>query len=147
MNTYIQKMGVDTSKIQFCEVLSLEDWALDMVPKPVQSVIMLYPIKDASEAYAKAQQEKIDAEGQVVSENVKYTKQTIGNACGTIGILHALSNVYDKDMLNLQKDSYLSSFLANTAGMNPLETAEYLNNDEELEKTHTAAATEGQTGG
>jgi len=35
MNAYIQKMGVDVSKIQFCEVLSMEDWALDMVPKPV----------------------------------------------------------------------------------------------------------------
>ena len=35
MNAYIQKMGVDVSKIQFCEVLSLEDWALDMVPGKV----------------------------------------------------------------------------------------------------------------
>ena len=38
MNSYIQKMGVDTSKLQFCEVLSLDDWALDMVPRPVTAV-------------------------------------------------------------------------------------------------------------
>ncbi len=45
MNVYIQKMGVDISRVQFVEVLSLEDWALDMVPKSCQAVLMLYPIK------------------------------------------------------------------------------------------------------
>ena len=55
MNKYIEGMGVDTSKVQFNEVLSMEDWALDMVPQPVHGVVMLYPIKDVQEEYRKQQ--------------------------------------------------------------------------------------------
>jgi len=33
--------------VQFCDILSLDDWALDMVPSPVVAVLMLFPIKDS----------------------------------------------------------------------------------------------------
>jgi len=36
-------------------------------------------------------QAKIEAEGQAVPESLFYMTQTIGNACGTIGLLHAVS--------------------------------------------------------
>lgn len=46
-----------------------------------------------TEAFAKQQEEKILAEGQVVSDAVYYMHQTVGNACGTIGLLHAIGNM------------------------------------------------------
>lgn len=144
MNKYIDGLGVDTSKMQFNEVLSLEDWALDMVPQPVHAVVMLYPIKPVQEDFAAQQDAKIASDGQTVSDNVKYIKQTIGNACGTIGILHALTNC-DKSLLGLKGDSYIEKFMKATDGKSPNEIAEYLNNDDELEGTHEAAASEGQT--
>lgn len=39
-----------------------------------------------------AEQQEIEARGQEVSSGVFYMKQTIGNACGTIGLLHSLAN-------------------------------------------------------
>lgn len=36
--------------------------------------------------------EEIDAKGQEVSPSLYYMKQTIGNACGTIALLHAVAN-------------------------------------------------------
>ena len=35
MNDYVGKMGLDLTKIQFHDVMSTEDWALDMIPRPV----------------------------------------------------------------------------------------------------------------
>lgn len=35
MNDYVSKMGLDVSKIQFHDVMSTEDWALEMIPRPV----------------------------------------------------------------------------------------------------------------
>jgi ubiquitin carboxyl-terminal hydrolase L3 len=147
MNTYIQKMGVNTSKLQFCEVLSLEDWALEMVPRPCAAVLMVFPIKDASEAYKAEQAAKIATEGQIVSPNLRYIKQTIGNACGTIGILHALSNVSgsSESLLDIKSGSYLSKYLSQTASMTGEQIAEYLDADDELESTHEAAAAGGST--
>lgn len=44
MNAFVQQMGFPTSAYSFCDVLSTDDWAIEMVPMPVLAVIMLYPI-------------------------------------------------------------------------------------------------------
>jgi len=40
-------------------------------------------------------------DGQEVSPNVFFMKQTIGNACGTIAIIHAIAN--NADVLDFGK--------------------------------------------
>jgi ubiquitin carboxyl-terminal hydrolase L3 len=148
MNSYIEKMGVDITALKFCEVLSMEDWAFDMVPRPCLGIVMLYPIKAASEAYADARAARIAAEGQVVSPNLRYIKQKIGNACGTIGILHALSNLWDKSHLKVQPGSYFAQFCEDTKDMNGDQIADYLDSEEggdELEACHQEACAEGDT--
>lgn len=92
-----------------------------MVPRPVVAVLFLYPIKEASEKRRAEEAERIRTEGgcppplarlncveaaltalrgdgsagQTVSDNVFYMKQFVGNACGTIGLLHAACNAVD----------------------------------------------------
>jgi hypothetical protein len=44
------------------------------------------------EAFRRAEDERIKAEGQALSPNVYFMKQTVGNACGTVGLLHAAGN-------------------------------------------------------
>ncbi len=89
-------MGFDISVFQFADVLSVEDWALDMVPKPVAAVLMLYPIKEASRTFDQEERLRIEKDGQIVSNKLFYMKQTVRNACGTIGLLHAMANSLSK---------------------------------------------------
>lgn len=139
-------MGLDTSKYSFTDVFSTEDWALDMVPRPVVGVVMLFPIKDVSEEHAKAERTKIEQDGQTVSDNVYYMKQTIGNACGTVGIIHAIINANKQGTRDLvKKDSYLDKLTTVTATMTAAERAAYLESDDEIESVHGSAAAEGQS--
>lgn len=93
INKYLAKLGFPVTMYEAVEVMSTDDWALDMVPKPVVGVLMLFPIKDASEAHKAAEDARIKAEGQTLAPEVWYTKQTVGNACGTIGLVHIAANV------------------------------------------------------
>ena len=47
MNSLLAKMGgFDTSLYAFTDVLSIEPWALRMIPQPVIAVMMLYQLTD-----------------------------------------------------------------------------------------------------
>jgi hypothetical protein len=47
INEYAAKMGFPTEQYKCYDLLSTEDWALDMIPRPVIAVMMLFPIKAA----------------------------------------------------------------------------------------------------
>jgi len=143
MNQYVQKMGFPIQEYSFCDVLSTEDWALSMVPTPVKAVIMLYPIKDHTEEYSKAEEERIIKDSQIVSDSVYYMHQTVGNACGTVGILHAIGNM--RQQITFDPTCYLSRFFAATESKSPSEIAVYLEQDNEMEECHTSAADAGQS--
>eukprot|EP01041_Mallomonas_annulata_P002789 gene2789-5496_t len=143
MAAYAARMGLDTTKVNFHDVLSVDDWALEMIPTPVYAVLMLFPIKEASEIYRAEECDRIKNEGQVVSPNVYYMHQTVGNACGTVGILHAIGNIRDK--LQFDPDCYLQKLFSTTRIMSPSEIAEFLAQDSEIETVHESAAMAGQS--
>ena len=41
-------------------------------------------------------QQETENEGQKISSSVYFIKQTIGNACGTIALIHAVANNLDR---------------------------------------------------
>ena len=47
-------------------------------------------------AFEEEEEARIKKDGQVVSPSLFYMKQTIGNACGTVGLLHAIGNCREK---------------------------------------------------
>lgn len=143
MTSYVQSLGVDTSVHAFHDVLSVESWALEMVPGPILGVLMLFPIKPASEEFRRSEKERILTEGQILSPNCFYMKQTVGNACGTVGLLHCIVNA--KASLDIAPDSFLTRFIQATEGLSPDDRAAYLEGNEEIEVTHEAAAAEGQS--
>jgi ubiquitin carboxyl-terminal hydrolase L3 len=73
---------------------------------------------------------------------VYFIKQTIGNACGTIAILHAICNNQDKLEFD---DGYLKEFIAKTRTMSPEERGAHLEKDEGITEAHEGSAQEGQT--
>ncbi|KAG6434676.1 hypothetical protein SASPL_106316 [Salvia splendens] len=72
-----------------------------------------------------------------------FMKQTVGNACGTVGLLHAVGNVTSE--IKLVEGSYLDNFFNATANMDASQRAKFLENDREMEDAHSVAATAGET--
>lgn len=136
INSYIQKLGYDTSIYEFVDVFSTEDWALDMIDQPVAAVLMLYPL---TEKQTSNTQDDIVATEEIMQDKVWFTKQRIGNACGTIGLLHALLNA-PEPLRMFKKDSWLESF-ANDCPipLDPVAKAERLEQDSRIEKMHDDA--------
>jgi ubiquitin carboxyl-terminal hydrolase L3 len=127
------------------DVLSTDDWALDMVPRPALALLMVFPIKEASEAHRAEEKSKIEKDGQIVSDSVWYIKQYVGNACGTVGLLHAVLNNTDKPEIELSPGSFLHRFYESTKGMSPEDAGHALEEDDGLETSHEVAAAMGQS--
>ena len=72
--------------------IGLDADLLAFVPQPVLAVLLLFPITDEYEKYRGEEEARIGKDGQKVSDTLYFTKQTIPNACGTIGLLHSLAN-------------------------------------------------------
>lgn len=116
---------------------------LSMVPRPVCAVLLLFPITEKYEVFRTEEEEKIKSRGQDVTSSVYFMKQTISNACGTIGLIHAIAN--NKDKMHFESGSTLKKFLEESASMSPEERARYLENYDAIRVTHETSAHEGQT--
>jgi ubiquitin carboxyl-terminal hydrolase L3 len=135
INAYIQKLGFDTSIYEFVDVFSTEDWALEMIPQPVAAVLMLYPL---TEKQTSNTQDDIVATSEM-EDKVWFTKQRIGNACGTIGLLHSLLNA-PEPLRVFQKDSWLENYAKDCPiPLSPAAKAERLEQDPNIEKMHDEA--------
>uniref|UniRef100_A0A453P7F5 Ubiquitin carboxyl-terminal hydrolase n=1 Tax=Aegilops tauschii subsp. strangulata TaxID=200361 RepID=A0A453P7F5_AEGTS len=77
------------------------------------------------------------------SKKVYFTKQTVGNACGTVGVIHAIGNAASD--IKLVEGSYFDRFYKQTADMDPVQRAVFLEEDDEMEGAHSVAATAGDT--
>ncbi|EDV24829.1 uncharacterized protein TRIADDRAFT_56125 [Trichoplax adhaerens] len=127
---------------QFVDVFGLDDELLAFLPQPVVALLVLFPITSKYENYITDEVNRLGTQGQFVGDDVYFMKQTIGNACGTIALIHAFGN----NSANVQLDNgYLKEFLQATANMNAVERAAYLENDNEITSAHEACAHEGQT--
>jgi ubiquitin carboxyl-terminal hydrolase L3 len=145
MNDYMGRLGLNVAKYSYEDVVSLEDWGLEMVPQPVYALLLLFPITEPEEEFRRVQHDAILANGQELSPRVYYMKQTIGNACGTIGLLHSVGNgrLAARDLI--VEDSHLERLVNATMTLGPDQIAEYLEGDDTLEEVHEAAAEQGQS--
>uniref|UniRef100_A0A671KGI2 Ubiquitin carboxyl-terminal hydrolase n=1 Tax=Sinocyclocheilus anshuiensis TaxID=1608454 RepID=A0A671KGI2_9TELE len=121
---------------QFGDVYGLEAEVLSLVPRPVCAVLLLFPITEKYETFRQEEEAKIKAQGQAVSSDVYFMKQTIGNACGTIGLIHAVAN--NQRHLEFEPNSPLQAFLLQSAKMSPEEKAAFLEKDEVIKYVFVA---------
>ncbi|XP_051566339.1 ubiquitin carboxyl-terminal hydrolase isozyme L3-like isoform X1 [Myxocyprinus asiaticus] len=142
MNQFLKQLGL-VPTWQFGDVYGLESEVLSLVPRPVCAVLLLFPITEKYETFRQEEEAKIKAQGQEVSSEVYFMKQTIGNACGTIGLIHAVAN--NQRHLEFEPNSPLKAFLLQSTKMSPEEKATFLEKDESIRVTHESSAQEGQT--
>ncbi|XP_065828922.1 ubiquitin carboxyl-terminal hydrolase isozyme L3-like isoform X2 [Oscarella lobularis] len=141
VNKFVFGMGMKPSW-QFHDVFGLDPDLLAMIPQPACALMLLFPVNEKHRQHKSDEDERLKKEEQHVSKNVYFMKQNIGNACGTIGVLHAIAN--NQDVLDFD-DGYLKTFLAKTKDMSAEKRAEYLETDESISDAHEASAQEGQT--
>lgn len=98
----IHQLGLSTS-IAFQDVLSIDDTdLLAFIPRPALALILVFPTSDAYEKQkAKDEDPREPYEGCGDGEHVMWFKQTINNACGLYGILHAVSNGEARNYIGL----------------------------------------------
>lgn len=134
MNKYIQTLGVN-DQWQFVDVYGFDSDMLQMVPRPVCAVLLLFPLSEKTEAINLGEEDP--------KSELYFIRQTIGNACGTIGIIHALCN--NDERLGFDREKHLSKFFGDTKDLTPEERGKHLESDTAFGEAHDEVAQEGQT--
>lgn len=137
LNKYISNLGVDLQSAEFCDVFGFDDDLLGMIPKPVLAFVLLFPITNENEVI---KQEEDESES-IVPSNVWFIKQTIGNACGTIAVLHSVANNLQQIKLQSQ-DCFIARFLKQAEHLDPSARATLLEDDKEIGEKHEESASE-----
>lgn len=89
----IHHLGVSSS-LDFHDVLSVDDpICLALIPRPALALILTFPTSSKyEEDKAKEEGSRKDHDVSGDEEQVMWYRQTINNACGLYGVLHAVSN-------------------------------------------------------
>ncbi|AQL05129.1 Ubiquitin carboxyl-terminal hydrolase 3 [Zea mays] len=115
--------------------------------KQVQFFLLRYTIVPLQDASYPSEQLLISGEKET-QDQIYFIKQieSLGNACGTIALLHAVGNASSK--VNLVENSCLDLFFKSTATMDdPHERAVCLEKDDTMARAHLLAANDGATEG
>nr|KAG5692008.1 hypothetical protein BaRGS_027653 [Batillaria attramentaria] len=133
---YIENLGVGGTW-QFVDVYGLDKELLMMVPRPVAAVMLLYPLTE------KAKSKDIGQVDTSYPPSSYFMRQTIGNACGTVALVHALANNFNK--LTFDTSKHFHKFYEQSKNLSPEEKAALLEKDEGMGAAHEEIAQEGDT--
>jgi ubiquitin carboxyl-terminal hydrolase L3 len=93
MTSLVRKLGL-SSTLAFHDVWSIDDpEMLSFVPRPASALLLVFPVSKSYEEFRMQEDSERDVyQEKGNAEPVVWYKQTIRNACGLIGLLHAVSN-------------------------------------------------------
>jgi len=145
MNSLARALGLDTTAFSFHDVYSLADPdLLAFLPRPVLALLVIIPLTPTwREARIAEDGDKCEYEGKGAQEPVIWFKQTIGDACGSIGLLHCLLN--SEAAHHIQPGSTLAQIRDDALPNGIWERAKVLEDSEALEQAHAEAAGLGDT--
>jgi ubiquitin carboxyl-terminal hydrolase L3 len=163
MSALVHKLGL-SEKLAFHDVFSIDEpELLAFVPRPAHALLLVFPVSETYEQFrVQEDKDRPEYQGHGPEEEVVWYKQTIGNACGLIGLLHGVSNGTARsnigklhvlsEMVSTRQltlcaasDSNLAKLLSDAIPLKPIERAGLLYDSEALESAHQAAATGGDT--
>ena len=138
---YSASLGLLAHTYTFQDVLAFDAWAVDMIAAPVRAAVFLFPLPTEPELFNRVAQSAAPAPGEEADHQLFFTTQTVGNACGTVALLHALGN--NPDMCEV--DSFVRRFAEQTKSMTAGERGVFLEKNTEIASLHAAAETAGQS--
>ncbi|XP_053659946.1 ubiquitin carboxyl-terminal hydrolase-like [Anopheles marshallii] len=141
LSNYMVKLGV-SPLWSVVDIYGIDDEILDMVPKPVKSLIFLFPCSKAHEEFRAKESEELHNKGVEHPKSLFYTRQFVRNACGTIAVIHAILNNSD---IEIEQDSVLQKYFDSAKDLSPEERGDLLHKNVELKAIHEENAQQGQT--
>ncbi|GLA57518.1 hypothetical protein AtubIFM56815_005862 [Aspergillus tubingensis] len=146
MNQLAAKLGL-SPELQFYDIYSLDDPSqLTHIPRPALALLVIIPLTPAWDQNRKAEdadkEEPYPGSGRP-DEPVIWFKQTIGHACGSIGLLHSVINGPAVDFI--KPDSDLAEIRKQAIPLDMDKRAEMLYNSEAFEVAHKSVEQAGDT--
>lgn len=146
MNHLAYALGLDKS-LSFYDVYSLDDPdLLAFIPRPVLALLVIIPLTPSWHAARTAEdKDKSDYTGKGEEEPVIWFKQleTIGHACGSIGLTHAVLN--SDASKRIQPGSTFEQIRKDALPKTMMDRARVLENSDAFVKAHGDAVKLGDT--
>ncbi|KAI0437310.1 putative ubiquitin carboxyl-terminal hydrolase [Xylaria telfairii] len=144
MTSLLRKLGLSTA-LQVHDVYSItEPELLAFIPRPALALLLVFPVSAAYESSRLAEDAGVNEyAGKGEGEPVVWWKQTIRNACGLMGLLHAVANGPARGFI--EQDTPLSTLLSQSIPLPPTERSALLEKTPALASAHHEAASQGQT--
>lgn len=145
ITNYAGNIGFHTGLFNFQDLLSVEEWAQEMIARPCLGLLFVYPCTEAQEKHQQEENKRIEQEGQQVSANLFFMNQVSQNACGSVGIFHILGNLPEEQKHLIAENSILAQFFQAVQGKNKEEAAQIFHTNQALKQAHCQSTVEGQT--
>jgi ubiquitin carboxyl-terminal hydrolase L3 len=144
MNHLAYKLGLSRD-LAFYDVYSLHDPSLlAFIPRPAYALLAIIPMTKAWKNSREAEDGPLEMYSKAgLEEPVVWFKQTIGHACGSIGLLHCVCNGPAVDMITPGSD--LEKLLKAAVPLKMADRANLLSESEPFYLAHEAAAAKGDT--
>ncbi|KAF2672475.1 ubiquitin C-terminal hydrolase [Microthyrium microscopicum] len=139
MTKLAHRLGL-SDDLEFVDVYSVtEDSLMAMVPRPVYAILWLFPItKNSEEALAEEDAGMALYDGSGANEPVLWFRQTVGHACGLMGMLHCIIN--GEAAAHITPGSELDKLVDKAIPAKPDARAQQVYDSEFLEIAHAEAA-------
>ncbi|GAB1318891.1 ubiquitinyl hydrolase 1 [Madurella fahalii] len=144
LTSLLHELGLSPA-LQIHDVYSLTDPdLLSFIPRPALALLLVFPVSAAYESHRLAE-DSLAAEyaGRGDGEPVVWFKQTIRNACGLMGLLHATANGAARDFV--REGSDLDRLIRAAVPLAPTERSKLLERDGRLAAAHKGVAEKGDT--
>ncbi|KAI8628161.1 putative ubiquitin carboxyl-terminal hydrolase [Xylariaceae sp. FL1651] len=144
MTSLLHKLGL-SSALQVHDVYSItEPELLAFIPRPALALLLVFPVSATYESARLSEDAGVEEyKGKGEAEPVMWWKQTIRNACGLMGLLHAVANGPARGFI--EQDTPLANLLAKSIPLAPAERSALLEQTPALASAHHEAASQGQT--
>ncbi len=144
MTTLLHTLGLSPA-LAVHDVYSLTDPdMLAFVPRPALALLLVFPVSATYESHRLAEDALVPPyAGRGTAEPVLWFRQTIRNACGLMGLLHAAANGPARSFVEEWSD--LDRIIKTAEPLGPEERARLLEGEESLARAHKSAAEKGDT--
>jgi ubiquitin carboxyl-terminal hydrolase L3 len=148
----LHEIGV-SNEWSFCDVVGIDEEMLGWVPQPCVALILLFPSEEVRQAWARAEEDKLlddFSNQQPYIRNVGsdaffiWQESPLGNACGTVAIVHAVANNMSELGLT-DRSSPIADFYSQALSSVPKCRGELLQNHAGIHEAHLTCVEVGQT--